>query len=78
MGILCLGCETHHCHQKERKMDELLEYIAELNKTQEAGELGNFPEPSPPGDLGSALTQTEINNLKRFLKEIAERFVTPP
>lgn len=59
-------------------MDELLEYIAELNKTQEAGRLAEFPEPSPPADLGDPLTQDEIDFVKKLKKEIEERFNPVP
>lgn len=56
-------------------MDEFLEYIAELIKVQEAGELPSYPEPAAPVDLGTPLTQTEIDWVKKLKKEVEERFL---
>lgn len=51
-----------------------MEYAAALTKVMEAGRLGDYPEPDPPGDLGDPLTQDEINFIKKLKKEIEERF----
>ena len=59
-------------------MDAFLEYVVELTKVMEAGELGNFPDPGDPADLGDPLTQDEIDFVKKFKKEMEERFLTPP
>ena len=43
----------------------------------ESGELDNYPDPADPGDLGSALTQDEIDFVKKLKKEMDERFSPP-
>jgi len=58
-------------------MDGFLEYIAELVKCQEAGQLADFADPGDPDDIDEALTQEEINFVKRLKKEVEERFVPP-
>lgn len=59
-------------------MDEFVTYLIELYKVMQAGEMALFPEPDPPGDLGSPLTQAEIDFVKKLKKEMDERFLTPP
>ena len=55
-------------------MDALLQYILEAHKSAERGDLPSFADPAEPGDLGGPLTQDEIDTLKKFVKEINERF----
>lgn len=47
-------------------------------KNFDRGELGNYPDPDPPADLGAALTQDEIDFVKKLKKEIDERFAALP
>jgi hypothetical protein len=55
-------------------MNQLLTYIINIFRHQDTGDLDNFTDPSDPGDLGSALTQDEIDFVKKLKKEIDERF----
>lgn len=55
-------------------MDEALSYIVTTVKKLDNGELPNHPDPADPGDLGTPLTQDEIDWLKRFIKELRYRF----
>lgn len=55
-------------------MDEFYQYLATLIKTMEAGTMENFATPADPGDLGTPLTQEEIDWVKKLKKEIEERF----
>ena len=56
--------------------DELRDYVNSVVKEGEAGRLPSAADPGDPGDLGTALTQPEIDILKRFIKEIQERFLS--
>jgi hypothetical protein len=58
-------------------MTELQEYLVNSMKAFNRGDLEQFEDPAAPGDLGSDLTQDEINTLKWFVKEIKERFNPP-
>jgi len=58
-------------------MNQLLQYIYYLLQYREAGEVDNYPDPTPPADLGDPLTQDEIDFVKKLKKEMEERF-TPP
>jgi hypothetical protein len=56
-------------------LNDVQNYIINTVKTLSNGQLPNYPDPADPSDLGSALTQAEINTLKKFIKEIQERFI---
>lgn len=56
--------------------DALRDYSVNVIRTFENGELGTFVDPAAPTDLGTALTQDQIDSLKILLKEIGERFAT--
>lgn len=58
-------------------MNELLSYIIATIKNFGNGLLGNFPDPATPGDLGSPLTQPEIDFVKQLKAEF-ERYSTTP
>jgi hypothetical protein len=49
-----------------------------MAKFFQKGELGNFPDPSEPTDLGDPLTQDEIDWVKKLKKEMDERFAALP
>lgn len=55
--------------------DPLQQYIYDTIVTQDDGTLGSFVDPTPPTDLGSALTQPQIDFLKTLINEIQNRFV---
>lgn len=55
-------------------MNKLLEYITTWFKSWDRGEMPSYPDPEPPSDLGSPLTQNEIDFVKRLKKEMEERF----
>jgi hypothetical protein len=55
-------------------MNQLLQFIINLFWHQDTGDLADFPDPAEPDDLGSALTQDEIDFVKKLKKEIDERF----
>lgn len=54
-----------------------LEYLTNVSRYQESGNLGLYPDPALPADFGAPLTQDEINFLKIFIKEVQERFTSP-
>jgi hypothetical protein len=56
-------------------LNEVQSYIITTVKNLESGTLPNYPDPPVPADLGSALTQDEIDTLKKFIKEIRDRFI---
>lgn len=61
-------------------MDELETYFISLFKAFDGGQLGPdgpYPDPAPPVDLGTPLTQDEIDFVKKLKKEMAERFNPP-
>jgi hypothetical protein len=58
-------------------MDDILQYIISTTKKLDSGDLPNFPDPAEPEDLGDPLTQDEIDTLKKFVKEIKERYIIP-
>lgn len=55
-------------------MNKFLQYWINLWKSFDRGDLDDYPDPSPPADLGTPLTQQEIDDLKKLLKEMKERF----
>lgn len=55
-------------------MNQLLEFLKAFWKYFEGGSLPDYPDPPLPPDLGSALTQSEIDFVKKLKKEIEERF----
>ena len=57
-------------------MNDFLKYMNDLIKSQYNGTLNllDFPEPAAPPDLGTPLTQGEIDFVKKLKKEIEERF----
>jgi hypothetical protein len=55
-------------------MNQLLSYIISLVKVFDQGQVPSYPDPTPPTDLGSALTQDEIDFVKKLKKEMDERF----
>lgn len=55
-------------------MNQLLTYIIQLFKIYDQGQVPSYPDPTPPIDLGSALTQDEIDFVKKLKKEMDERF----
>lgn len=55
-------------------MNQLLTYFLNLLKSWNAGTLGSYPDPTAPSDLGSPLTQSEIDFVKMLKKEMDERF----
>jgi hypothetical protein len=57
--------------------DPLQDYIIKTAKNLESGALVNFADPAAPGDLGTALDQDQIDQLKTLLQEINNRFTTP-
>lgn len=59
-------------------MNALIEFIKSFWTFYERGEMDNYPEPAPPGDLGAALSQDEIDFIKKLKKEMEERFLAPP
>lgn len=59
-------------------MNKLLQHMIDWFKNFDRGELGNYPDPDPPADLGAALTQDEIDFVKKLKKEIDERFAALP
>jgi hypothetical protein len=46
-------------------------------KSFDRGDLENFPDPAAPVDLGSPLTQPEIDQLKTILNIINNKFPVP-
>jgi|GEM_PF-6893999 len=58
-------------------MEDLQTYLINLFKNFESGELDNFPDPGDPPDIGTPLTQDDIDFVKRLKKEVETRF-TPP
>ncbi|HTE33019.1 MAG TPA: hypothetical protein VK666_21700 [Chryseolinea sp.] len=52
----------------------IIQYFVSFWKRFDAGELGTFPDPADPVDLGNPLTQDEIDFVKRLKKEMEERF----
>ncbi len=59
-------------------MNKLLNAFIDLIKNFDTGELANYPDPAPPSDLGSPLTQDEIDFVKSLRKEMTERFLIAP
>jgi hypothetical protein len=55
----------------------ILDYDIKAHKYLENGTLPDYPDPAPPEDLGTALTQDDIDFIKTLRKEIAERFNPP-
>ena len=53
---------------------EFPEYLFTLQETINAGEMQNFPDPAFPDDLGTPLTQDDIDFIKTLKKEVRERF----
>jgi hypothetical protein len=53
---------------------EFPEYLMLLQGNIDAGMMDDYPDPSLPSDLGSPLTQDEIDLLKKICKEVRERF----
>lgn len=58
-------------------MNQLIQYIISVVKGFERGDLDNNPDPDPPSDLGTALTQEDIDFIKKLRKETEERFAPP-
>lgn len=56
-------------------MNEVQNYIINVAKNLDNGELPSYPDPTAP-TLGGALTQAEIDTLKQFIKEIQDRFIS--
>lgn len=55
-------------------MNEFLNAVLSIFKNWDRGELPNYPDPAPPADLGAAMTQDEIDFVKKLKKEMTERF----
>ena len=55
-------------------MNQLLTYGADFAKSERSGTLGDHPDPPEPPDIGSALSQDEIDFLKCMIKEMRVRF----
>lgn len=53
---------------------EFPEYLFNLQEAINAGEMDYYPDPPFPDDLGTALTQDDIDFIKTLKKEIRERF----
>jgi hypothetical protein len=58
-------------------MNKLQTFLISFFKIFERGEMPAYPDPIEPTDIGSPLTQDEIDNLKRLLKEM-QRFDPAP
>lgn len=58
-------------------MNALLTYIIAAFKTLSSGDLPTYTDPAAPSDLGTALTQAEIDFVKKLKKEMEERFLAP-
>jgi hypothetical protein len=58
-------------------MNWLQTFLIFFIKIFERGEMPAYPDPIEPTDIGSPLTQPEIDKLKRLLKEM-ERFDPAP
>lgn len=58
-------------------MNTFLTYFLNLFRTTEQGSVVSYPDPSPPSDLGSPLSQAEIDFVKKLKKEMEERFTSP-
>ncbi len=56
-------------------MNKLIQYIIDVLKGATRGNLDDYPDPDPPSDLGTALTQDEIDFVKKLKKEMDERFL---
>lgn len=57
-------------------MNQFLQSFLDLFKSWDRGDLPAYPDPTAPADLGSALTQDEIDFVKSLRKEMTERFST--
>lgn len=55
-------------------MNQLLNSFLNLFKNWDRGELPLYPDPPSPSDLGTPLTQSEIDFVKKLKKEMEERF----
>jgi hypothetical protein len=55
-------------------MNPLLQFVMDWWKSLDRGDLPNYPDPAAPSDLGTPLTQDEIDFVKKLKKEIDERF----
>lgn len=55
-------------------MNKLLDYIINSFKAYAAGLVGSYPDPAEPTDIGQALTQDDIDFVKRLRKEVEERY----
>lgn len=58
-------------------MNTLLSYFINMFRAYDNGLVGNYPDPADPAGLETALTQDEINFVKKLKKEIEERFAEP-
>lgn len=55
-------------------MDDFFTYIINNMKSFENNTLPNYPDPADPVDLGTPLTQDQIDFVKKLKKEMEERF----
>ena len=55
----------------------LMAYSLAFSAAAESGLLATYSDPAEPDDIGSALTQDEIDFLKRLRVEILYRFNPP-
>lgn len=58
-------------------MTQFITYLINFFKSYDRGNLGDFSDPENPADLDEPLTQDEINWVKKFKKEMDERFAEP-
>jgi hypothetical protein len=52
------------------------QYFINLIKSYEKGDMESYPDPDDPADIGSPLTQDEIDFVKRLKKEMEERYIS--
>jgi len=57
-------------------MSQFLQSVLDLFKSWDRGDLPSYPDPAAPSDLGSAMSQDDIDFVKSLRKEMTERFST--
>lgn len=55
-------------------MNIILDFVIKVIKGLDGGTLPNHPDPEDPPGIGGALTQDEIDWVKRMKKEMDDRF----
>ncbi len=56
---------------------ELRDFIIQVVKKLDSGDLPTYPDPGPAPDLGTPLTQAQIDQLKNVIYQINVLFSPP-